>query len=70
MLMRRNGRGDWYNFSRIRHMFGGGWKVVAMMWWGQRVWWRRESGDNHIGGDDMGDRWREVRGRGRKGDVT
>jgi hypothetical protein len=46
------------------------WKDVATMWRGQRMWWQRESGDNHIGGDDMGDRWREVRGRGRKRDVT
>jgi hypothetical protein len=43
---------------------------METMWRGQRVWWRRESGDDHIGGDDMGDIWPEVRGEGRKGDVT
>jgi hypothetical protein len=30
------------------------------------MWWQRESGDNHIGGGDMGDRWWKVRGGSRK----
>jgi hypothetical protein len=40
------------------------WRDVATMGWGQRVWWKRESGDDHTSGDDMGDKWREVRGGG------
>jgi hypothetical protein len=51
MLMRRNGRGDWYSFSRIQHMFGGRVEghgndvvgtedVVVKGEWGQPYRWR------------------------------
>jgi hypothetical protein len=46
------------------------WRDMEMMRWGQRVWWKIESGDDHIGGDGMGDRWWEVKGGGRERDVT
>jgi hypothetical protein len=64
MMRRRNGEvtgmtSVGYNICSVAR-----WRGVATMMRGHRVWWKRESGDDHIGEDDMGDRWWEVRGRG------